>query len=255
MRKKIAIFISLILSFSIMACSNSKEENKEIQISVAASLLEPMQKIVANFENENNVKVNINSGGSGTLKKQIVSGADVGLFISANERYVDELIEEGFVDATQKTNPFTNTLVLVRSNSSDEEIKSIDDIVNKDVKIAIGEVNTVPAGEYTKEALSNLGVWDSIQDKIIYCKDVTAVKSYVERGEVDCGFIYGSDALNIKDASVEFTVDEKLHTPIVYTMAPIKDYKESELCEKLIKTINSNESRKILKEYGFAIRE
>lgn len=255
MRKKIAVFLSLVFSLSMISCSKSNEEKKEVNISIAASLLEPMKKIVSNFEIENNIKVNINSGGSGTLKKQIVGGAEVGLFISANERYVDELINEGFIDQSKKSNPITNTLVLVKNNNFKDDIKSIDDLVNKELKIAIGEVSTVPAGEYAKEALINSGVWEELEEKIIFCKDVTAVKTYVERGEVDCGFIYSSDAMNIKDSTVQFTVDNDLHTPIVYTMAPIKDYKESEACEELIKTISSEESKEILKEYGFTIRE
>lgn len=256
MRKKVAISIFLVFSLLFVSCGQTKDnEVKEINISVAASLLEPINKIIEEYKVDKNITINVNSGGSGTLKKQISSGADVGLFISANEKYVDELISEGLVDSNKKSNPITNKLVLIKSNDAKDEINSIQDLVNINGKIGVGEVSTVPAGEYAKESLTNLGIWDEIQDKIIFCKDVTAVKAYVERGEVEAGFIYKSDAIDIKNSSVVLEVPEDTHKEIIYTMAPIEGYEFSTECNEFIKFINSDKAKEILKEYGFNIRE
>lgn len=255
MRKKIAILWMISLSILFMSCTNTKEEIKEINISVAASLLDPINSIKEEYEKENNIKINVNSGGSGTLKKQISEGAEIGVFFSANEKYINELIEEGLVLEEKKSNPVSNTLVLIKNKSVNDELNELSDLASLNKKIAIGEVNTVPAGEYTKEALTNMNLWNSVESNIIYCKDVTAVKTYVERGEVDYGFIYKSDSIDLKDSEIIAEVPEEYHRNIVYSLAPINEYKYSYECGKFIDFINSVKGKEILEEYGFIVKE
>lgn len=255
MRKKIIFLFTCFMMILIGGCNNGNSDKKEINISVAASLVEPIKQILSEYETENNIKINVNSGGSGVLKKQISEGADIGLFFSANEKYVDELIEENLIEEDKKQIPIGNKLVLIKSNDSKYEINTIMELSNSECKIAVGEVNTVPAGQYAKESLINMKLWDSIQDKIIFCKDVTAVKTYVEKAEVDYGFIYKSDSLNLKDSEVIFEIDENLHSPICYTLAPIKGYKYEKECKDIIDYIISDKSLKIFKDDGFNIKE
>lgn len=255
MRKKIAILWMICLSILFMSCINTKEDIKEINISVAASLLDPVNKIIEEYQKENNIKINVNSGGSGTLKKQISEGAEIGVFFSANEKYVDDLIKEGLVSEDKKSNPVSNTLVLIKNKSVNDDINEISDLANLNKKIAIGEVSTVPVGEYAKEALTNMNLWNSVESNAIYCKDVNSVRTYVERGEVDYGFIYKSDAIDLKDSEIIAEVSEEYHKKIVYSLAPINGYKYSNECSKFIDFINSNKGKEILEEYGFIIKE
>ncbi|MEG2291455.1 MAG: molybdate ABC transporter substrate-binding protein [Clostridium sp.] len=254
MRKKIAILWMICLSILFMSCTNTKEEVKEINISVAASLVDPINSIIEEYQKENNIKINVNSGGSGTLKKQISEGAEIGIFFSASEKYVDDLIKEGLVSSDKKINPIGNTLVLIKNKSVNDEFSEISDLVNLNKKIAIGEVSTVPAGEYAKEALTNMNLWDSIESNTIYCKDVKAVKTYVERGEVDYGFIYKSDSIDLKDSKIIAEVPEEYHKKIVYSLAPINGYEYSNECNKFIEFINSDKGKEILEEYGFIVK-
>lgn len=255
MRKKITVLLLVIISIFTIGCGKKVEETKEINISVAASLLEPMKEISSEFEKDNNVKININSGGSGALKKQISNGADVGVFFSADDSYVDELIDEGLALKEDKVIPITNKLVLIKSKNANSDVKDIKDLAKVNVKIAIGEVSTVPAGKYAKETLVNEGIWDDIESNIIYCNNVTAVKSYVENGEVDYGFIYKSDSINLENSKVIIDVPDDLHEKIIYSLVPIKEYKNYDECKKFIEFINSEKSREVLKKFGFNIVE
>lgn len=255
MCKKITALLLVMLSVIFVGCGNTGKEIREINLSVAASLLEPMTKIAEIYEKDNNVKININSGGSGTLKKQISEGADIGLFFSANEKFVDDLIIEGLVEKDKKLSPITNSLVLIKYKDAKEEISNINELTNLKGNIAIGEVTTVPAGEYAKEALTSLGIWTEVEDNIIYGKDVTAVRTYVERGEVEYGFIYKSDAIALESSSILEVVDPSLHTEINYALAPIEGYEYSEDCDEIIELILSKEGKAILEEYGFGVRE
>ena len=257
MRKKIGIIFLLMMTFGFIGCG-SKEvaEVKEINISVAASLTDPINEIIQEYSsNKDNIKINVNSGGSGTLKKQISQGADVGVFFTADEKYIDELIDEGFVNKEDKVNPITNKLILIKSNSSNKNIESLSNLVDADLTIALGDFNTVPVGAYSKEALENEKIWDSIQDEIIYGNSVKAVRSYVERGEVDCGIIYKSDANRLENSTVEIEIPDNMHKKIVYSIAPIKGYVYEDECKDLISFINSDKSKEIFKKYGFSVME
>lgn len=113
----------------------------------------------------------------------------------------------------------------------------------------------MPAGEYAKESFVNLNLWEKLNDSLIYAKDVTAVKTYVERGEVDYGVIYQTDALTLTKASVVMPLPQDSYEPIVYSLAPIEGYKNQKECEALMDFILSNTGKNILKSYGFDMNE
>lgn len=255
MCKKIGILFLTIITFTFVACGKGKEV-KEINISVATSLSEPINEMMKEYSSNNSeIKININSASSGTLKKQITQGADVGIFFTADEEYMNDLIKEGFVYEEDKINPITNELILIKSNSSDKKIEGFSSLLDSDLTIALGDFNTVPVGKYAKEALQSVGVWNDIKDKIIYGNGAKVVKSYVERGEVDCGIIYKSDGNSLENSTIVMEIPKDIHEKIIYSIAPIKGYKYEEECRKIIEFINSNEGKKIFEKYGFTIME
>lgn len=250
MRKKIKL-LSVILCVLVLTGCNKSSQN-ELTISVATSLLNPINEIIKEYENENNVKVNINFGGSGTLKSQIENGADVCAYFSANEKFMDELVEKNMVKEDEINVPISNSLVLIKSDKCKYDIKSLKDLLKYDITMAIGQIDTVPAGQYAKESLEKLNIFNEIKDKLVYGKDVSAVKNYVETSEVDLGIVYKSDSLDLKSSQVVLEIPKNLHGKINYTLAPINS---SEDGKKIIEFINSKYSKKILREYGFLINE
>ena len=250
MRKKIKL-LSVILCVLALTGRNKSSQN-ELTISVATSLLNPINEIIKEYENENNVKVNINFGGSGTLKSQIENGADVCAYFSANENFMDELVEKNIVKKDEINVPISNSLVLIKSDKCKYDIKSLKDLLKYDITMAIGQIDTVPAGQYAKESLEKLNIFNEIKDKLVYGKDVSAVKNYVETSEVDLGIVYKSDSLDLKSSQVVLEIPKNLHENINYTLAPINS---SEDGKKIIEFINSKYSKKILREYGFLINE
>ncbi|MBQ9012145.1 MAG: molybdate ABC transporter substrate-binding protein [Bacilli bacterium] len=250
MFKKIKLLSIILCILAFTGCG--KVPQNELTISVAASLLNPINKIVKEYENKNNIKININSGGSGTLKTQIENGADVCAYFSANEKNMNELIEKNIVKKDEVTVPISNSLVLIKSDKCRYDINSLEDILKYDVTMAIGQTDTVPAGQYAKESLENLNIFNKIKDKLVYGKDVSVVKNYVETSEVDLGIVYKSDSLDLKNSQVVLEITQNTHEKINYTLAPINS---SEDGKKIVEFINSKDSKEILKEYGFLINE
>ena len=251
----IGLLIAGTLTLSLLGCSNKQQSKKDLTISIAASLQKPMEEIKKEYEDKNKIIINYNIGGSGTLEKQIVQGANVDVFFSANENYVNELISKDLIDKNEKYNILQNSLVLIKNNKVDKKINELNDLIDSQGKIAIGEVSTVPAGQYAKETLENLKLWEVLKENLVYAKSVTFVKNYVEKDEADFGFVYKTDAMNINDSKIAYEIPNKYHKQITYSLGIIKDSKNQSESKEFVNYLKSTKSKKIFEEYGFKIGE
>lgn len=243
--KKI-ILKTLIGMLTLSSLSFSKEE---ITVSAAASLKEVMGELTEKFQNENkDIKINLNLGGSGALKNQIVAGAPVDLVFFASQKDLKDLDNKGFIDKEYQKDILKNRLVVAgRSN-----IDSLDKLVGS--SIAIGIPESVPAGKYSKEAFINYGIWDKVQKDIVYAKDVRSAAQYVDLYEVDYSLIYKTDTRVLKNSEIVYTVPENLHTPIIYSYGVIKD-RANENVVKLYNYLNSETAKKLYEKYGFEMAD
>ena len=115
MKKVLSIFLSLGLLFTFVGCGSDNKEAKEITISAAASLEDPMNEIIKKYEAENsNIKINTNYGSSRSLRKQIQEGGKLDLFLSASKDETDELISIGSVKEDEVKEFLTIGLMLVK---------------------------------------------------------------------------------------------------------------------------------------------
>lgn len=256
MRKILISAMAVLSLISFTACGKTANEankspEKNITISAAASLKDALNELKPKYEQKNNVKLTLNFGSSGTLQKQIEQGASVDIFISAGMKQMDDLNAKNLIDKDTKKNLLKNKLVLIVSNDYKDKIKSINDVINNDVKISVGEPASVPAGQYAKETLTNLNQWDKISSKIVYGKDVTQVATYVEKGEAAAGIVYNSDTISLKNCSIVQIFDEKLHKPILYPEAVISSSKNKDEAKKFLEYLNSEDAKATFKKYGF----
>ncbi|MEK4382293.1 molybdate ABC transporter substrate-binding protein [Aeribacillus sp. FSL K6-2848] len=249
-RKK--MFVIFILMILILAgCNPPKQEKVELTISSAASLKDCMQKIKKSFEREHrNIHLSLNFGGSGTLQRQILQGAPTDLFISAGKEQLKPLRDKGFIK--KETNLAGNELVLVVPNDANQVADHLEDLAAVHIKrIAIGTPGAVPAGTYAKEALQSVHIWDKIEPKMIYAKDVRQVLAYVETKNVDAGIVYRTDAKKSKKVKISAAIDPKTHSRIVYPMAMMKRTKHADETETFYQFLQGEKAMSILKKFGF----
>lgn len=245
--------------FVLCACANKKDATKNdnqpvtLTLSVAASLEDAMKDIQKEYKKEHsNVTLQLNFGGSGTLQQQISQGAPVDLFFSAAENPFQTLIDEGLIEKKDSVPLVGNSLVLIVPKDSQLNLKSFEDLANKQIEnIAIGTPEFVPVGQYAKESLESLNVWNNLQSKFIYGKDVRQVLTYVETGNVEAGIVYKTDAILSDKVDLVSTAEEKTHSPITYPVGIIKDTKHKEEAQDLFTYLQSDESLDILEKYGF----
>lgn len=259
----LGLMTAVIISIGgLVGCSGSdapedtakKSEPVEITVSAAASLTEALNEIETLYEEESGNEVSMNYGSSGALQKQIEEGAPTDLFISAGKKQMDALSEAGLVKGDSIKDLLGNKLVLIVSEEYADKIKTVEDLLNTDGKIAIGEVETVPVGQYSQESLENLNVWGSIQDKIVFAKDVKAVLSYVESGEAVAGIVYKSDAVGMKSGKVAEEIDPSTHKEIVYPEGIVESTEHEDAVKGYMEFLDKEESTKIFEKYGFEVK-
>lgn len=262
--KKISLALTILLFGGLLSgCTNRQDtidgtkedviEKKEIVISAAASLNEAMTEIKEIYEKDNNVTLTFNFGSSGSLQKQIEEGAPTDIFISAGQQQFTTLEDKGLILEGSKKAIVENELVLIVNNKYKEKIKAIEDIDSLDEYIAIGEIGSVPAGQYAEEALIYYDQWDEIQDKIVFAKDVKQVVSYVESGEACCGVVYKSDGLNMKNSEIVTTFDSGSHIKIIYPGGVIENSKVKDEANDFLEYLINKDGKEILKKYGFKV--
>ncbi|GGA02347.1 molybdate ABC transporter substrate-binding protein [Paenibacillus marchantiophytorum] len=230
-------------------------EKVELTISAAASLTDAFKEIQANYEGKNKqIKLNFNFGASGALQQQIEQGAPADLFFSAATKNMKALVDKQLIDTTQQKNLLINELVVVVPADGKAAVQKADDLTNDAIKhLAVGEPQTVPAGSYAKEALTNAKLWDTLQPKIVQGKDVRQVLTYVESGNAEAGFVYKTDALTSKSVKVAFSVDPKSYTPIEYPAGIVKATKHSKETADFYAYLQTKEAQDVFVKFGFSI--
>ena len=135
---------------------------------------------------------------SGKLQTQIEEGLEADVFMSAATKQMKALDDEGMIASDSIVNLLENKIVLIVPAGSDSKIDSFEKIGDA-ASIALGDPKSVPAGQYAKEALTNLNVWDSIQDKVSFGTNVTEVLNQVAAASADAGIVYATDAASKAD--------------------------------------------------------
>ena len=250
----------LISFFTIVGCnqivSNSAANQTVLTVSAAASMQDAMKELKKAYQEEHpNTKITYNFAGSGTLTQQIKQGAPVDIFISANEKFMDELdTNKLLLPETRKDLLKNDVVLIVPKKDNITNISNFQQLTNPNIKrFSIGEPESVPAGQYAREVLSNLKIYEQVKPKTVFAKDVRQVLSYVELGNVDAGIVYATDAKISNQIRVVATAPEDSHKPIIYPVAAIKRSKNPEAAKKFIQFLFSNSAKDAFKKYGFQI--
>lgn len=195
----------------------------EVVVFAASSLKNALDKVAADYQAATGNTVTISYGGSNALAKQITLGAPADIFVSAAEAWMDEVEKAGLVAGGTRADLLGNTLVLVAHGKdvAPVEIGPGFDLAGLlgDGKLSMAMVDSVPAGQYGKEALETLGLWASVEGSVAQSENVRAALVLVSSGEAPLGIVYASDAIADENVTVIGTFPADSHKPIIYPAA------------------------------------
>lgn len=227
----------------------------EILVAAAASLKNAYEEeLIPMFQEEHpEIIVTGTYDSSGKLQTQIEEGLEADVFMSAATAQMDALNEEGLIQTDTIVNLLENKIVLIAPASGGEDLNSFEDIV-KARSIALGDPASVPAGQYAREALTNLGLWDQIQDRVSFGTNVTEVLNQVAASSADAGIVYATDAASMpEDVRVIGEAPEgSLAEPVIYPVAVVAASAHPEEARAFVDFLQTEEAMEVFESYGFA---
>jgi len=234
--------------------SATSPESVEITVSASASLQDAMKAIAPLYTQEQaNVIITYNFGSSGSLQQQIEQGAPVDVFLSAAPKQMNALQEKDLLLTDTRKDLLKNSIVLVTPKDKTDISNFKGLTTDKVSKVAIGDPESVPAGQYGKEVLTSLNLYKPIQDKLVFAKDVRQVLSYVETGNVEAGLVYATDANVSDNVKVVATASETSHAPIIYPVAVLKESKYPDSAKAFVQFLSTEPAKAVFEEYGFSL--
>lgn len=263
--KKTSIILLLIfcLVFTLAGCNNDTATEDSvitepaitestITIAAAASLKNCMDgKLLPMFQGKHpDINIQATYDSSGKLKSQIEEGAPIDVFMSAAMKQMTELDEKGFILEDSIVELLENKIVLILPENSTEDISTFTDILKGD-RIAVGDPASVPAGQYAKEALTSLNIWEEASEKASLGTTVTQVLNWVAEGSADVGIVYATDAASNNGVKVVAEAPEGTVSKVIYPVGIIKATEDEESAEKFIEFLNTDEAKKAFESYGF----
>lgn len=244
--------------------AESKEEAKadlgeqSILVAAAASLKNAYEdELIPMFEEQYpGVTVEGTYDSSGKLQTQIEEGLEADVFMSAATKQMKALDEEGMIASDTIVNLLENKIVLIVPTGSDSKMDSFEKIGDA-ASIALGDPESVPAGQYAKEALTNLNVWDSIQDKVSFGTNVTEVLNQVAAASADAGIVYATDAASKADqvTVVAEAPEGSLEKKVIYPVAVVKATAHEDAAKAFVDFLQTPEAIAVFESYGFVAAE
>ncbi len=236
----------------------TKAESEEILIAAAASLKNAYEEDLIPMFQERYPQITVKGtyDSSGKLQTQIEEGLAADVFMSAAVKQMKALDEGGWIASETVVDLLENKIVLIVPAGQEEGITAFEEIVKAD-SIALGDPESVPAGQYAREALLRLGLWEDVSAKASFGTNVTEVLNQVAEASADAGIVYATDAAGMADkvSVVAQAPEVGLSDKVIYPVAVVKGTAHREAADCFVKFLTSQEAIEVFQSYGFTERK
>ncbi|MBV8979066.1 MAG: molybdate ABC transporter substrate-binding protein [Alphaproteobacteria bacterium] len=227
----------------------------EVTVFAAASLSDALTAAGDAYAAKGGGRAVFSFAASSTLARQIAASGGADIFISADRDWMDELDRKGLIDSASRKDLLGNRLVLVAPADLAIKLKiaphfALAQAVGKG-RLALADPASVPAGRYARAALSALGVWDAVADKLAPAENVRVALAYVARGEAPLGIVYATDAIADRRVRIVDTFAQSTHPPIVYPIALLKGANPA--ARTFLRFLEGPQAAAIFRKAGFSV--
>lgn len=232
-RTPIGLLTAAVLALGPMAGAAKAQaqpqaQSKDLLIFAAASLKNAFDEIAGAYAKEaGKPGPKISYAASNALAKQIESGAPADLFISADLDWMDYAAGKNLIRADTRVNLLGNRIVLIAPKDANVTLSLAPGLnlapALSGGRLAMANIEAVPAGKYGKAALEKLGAWEGVKGQVAQADNVRAAFLLVSRGEAPLGIVYQTDAAADPSVKIIRAFPEDTHLPIVYPVAITRD--------------------------------
>jgi len=227
-----------------------------LRVSAAVSLTDALTTVARQWEQAGNLRVELNFAASNVLARQVLEGAPVDVFISADETQMDRIVEAGAVARADVVPLLTNQLVVVTPAGRSIAGAMPSALAAEAVKrIAMGDPQGVPAGVYAKAWLERAGLWRQVEPKIVPSNSVRAALAAVDSANADAGIVYKTDAKGHAGVLVAYEVPLADAPPIVYPAGVVARSTNPDPARRFVAYLQSVPARTVFADAGFVAHD
>src|SRR5688572_5250388 len=231
-------------------------QREPLVVFAAASLTDVLQQIGPLYTKQSHVPVKFSFAASSALAKQIESGAQVDVFFSADQDWMNYLQQHRLINPATRKDLLGNRLALIAPKDSKVSLKlergaKLRAALGADGRLATGDPDSVPVGKYAKAALTHLDLWSAMEPRLVRADNVRVALMYVARGEAPLGIVYATDAAVEPDVRIVDVFPESSHAPILYPVAATS--RASADAASFLTFLRSEGARAIFTRSGFNI--
>jgi molybdate transport system substrate-binding protein len=233
------------------ACDARTRAGDPLVLSAASDLAAALPALTSAFRAETSVAVSTTVGSSGMLAQQILNGAPVDVFASADDSWVDRLEAAGRTVAGTRATYARGELALVLAPGLGRRAVAITDLASEEFRrIAIANPAFAPYGRAARQALDRGGVWEVVQPRVIMSENVRQALEYVVSGNVDAAIV--ARAL-VPAGTAWFEVPAPLYDPLLQDVVVIRDTRDGGAARRFVEFLTRGGGRTILRSYHFTI--
>jgi molybdate transport system substrate-binding protein len=245
-----------VLAAAVLAGVAAQAQERAITVFAAASLSDALGEIAADWQVESGQRVVVSFAASSALARQIEQGAPADVFVSADEAWMDYLDARGLIRDGTRVDLVGNRIVLIAPAGAAEPVEIRPDLelaaMLGDGRLAMADVEAVPAGRYGRAALDSLGLWAEVEGHVAQAENVRAALALVARGEAPLGVVYATDAAVEPTVEVLGTFPADSHPPIVYPAAVTAEA-AGPAPETFVDYLRGDAAGGVFERYGFAL--
>jgi molybdate transport system substrate-binding protein len=237
---------------SAVISSALPSSERELIVFAASDLQFALADVSTAFVLNGHPKPTISFGSTGTLSQQIENGAPADVFFAADEAYLNALERKGLVLAGTRQLYAIGRIVLVERQDL-PPVTVIADLVRSDIgRVAIANPDHAPYGRAAREAMMRVGLWPTIQTRLVLGENVSQTFQFVRTGNVDAGVVALSLAIGSPGTRYS-VIDAALHDPIAQAAGVIARTRQSAAASDFLAFVNGPVGRPIMKKYGFTL--
>ena len=239
-----------VLVFVAAAGACASAQRQEVLVSAAASLADVMTQVARAYESRSGVRVTVNTGASNTLARQIIAGASVDVFISADETQMDSV--RGEIVPGTRVDFLSNQLAIAVAADRLRTMRTARDLTDPAIKrIAMGDPAAVPAGVYAKAYLEKLGIWSQISARVVPSASVRVALAAVENGAADVAIVYKTDLASARRATLALAIPVSEGPRIVYPAAILRGGRHRDAAMRFLSWLRDAEASALFQAAGF----
>jgi len=210
----------------IVAGRATQAADRVVTVFAAASLTNVLEDAGKAYTAQTQIPVRFSFAASSALARQIESGAPADVFVSADQEWMNYLATRNLIQPATRRDIVSNSLVLVAPADSKVQLKIAPDFalatsLGANGRLATGDPASVPVGKYARAALTKLGVWNTVEKRIIPADNVRTALNFIARGEAPLGIVYATDARAEPKVRVVDVFPAESHERITYPAAAI----------------------------------